>query len=97
MSVSRRLLNKTAIVTGASSGLGRAIALRYAAEGAKVVCADLTPLARLKVPGKTDVETHELIKQQGGEAVFVKADVGDAGAMEGLVDETVKAFGRLDV
>lgn len=92
-----RLLNKTAIVTGASSGLGRAIALRYAAEGAKVICADLVPSARLPVPGETDVDTHELITQQGGEGAFVKADVTDAGDMEKLVRETVERFGRIDV
>ncbi|GME62416.1 NAD(P)-binding protein [Neofusicoccum parvum] len=92
---SGRLLNKTAIVTGASSGLGRAIALRYAAEGANVVCADLTPAARLPMPG--DVATHELIRQRGGAAAFVKADVGVAAEVEALVAAAAERFGRLDV
>ncbi|KAE8390303.1 hypothetical protein BDV23DRAFT_155495 [Aspergillus alliaceus] len=97
MAASTRLQDKVAIVTGASSGLGRAIAIRYAREGAKVVCADLSPGARSQVPEESGETTHDLIKKAGGQAIFVQADVGDAGQMEGLVRATVKEYGRLDI
>lgn len=90
-----RLQDKIAIVTGASSGLGRAIAIRYAQEGAKVVCADLTPTARSQE--EAGITTHDLINQDGGQAIFVQTDVGDATQMETLVAETVKVYGRLDM
>ncbi|KAK0663727.1 3-oxoacyl-(acyl-carrier-protein) reductase FabG [Lasiodiplodia hormozganensis] len=89
-----RLLDKVAIVTGSSSGLGRAIALRYAAEGAKVFCADLEPSSRSAEEKPT---THELIKERGGKAEFHKVDVSDAQGMKELVNEAVKTFGRLDI
>ncbi|CAI7611867.1 unnamed protein product [Penicillium pancosmium] len=92
-----RLLNKVAIITGSSSGLGRAISLHYAREGAKVVCSDLKPTARLDLGNEQEIETHALIKKEGGEAIFVKADVGIAGEMEALVKAAVKEYGRLDI
>ncbi|KAL1847115.1 hypothetical protein Daus18300_014056 [Diaporthe australafricana] len=101
MATGTRLANKVALVTGSSSGIGRAIALRYAAEGAKVVCADLSPesrVAKLKdssnqVPdGKP---THEMIGPKN--AAFVQTDVGDADAVESAVQFAVKTFGRLDI
>ncbi|PYH85723.1 NAD(P)-binding protein [Aspergillus uvarum CBS 121591] len=97
MTTTARLANKIAIVTGASSGLGRAISIRYAREGAKLVCADLTPTARAQVPSETEIATHDLIVQGGGEALFVKTNVGDAGDMERLVQRAVEVFGRLDI
>jgi NAD(P)-dependent dehydrogenase (short-subunit alcohol dehydrogenase family) len=92
---SLRLQDKVAIVTGASSGLGRAIAVRYAQEGAKVVCADLTPTARSQE--EAGITTHDLITQKSGQAIFVQTDVGDATQMENLVAEAVKVYGRLDM
>ncbi|KAJ5911298.1 NAD(P)-binding protein [Penicillium subrubescens] len=92
---SLRLQDKVAIVTGASSGLGRAIAIRYAQEGAKVVCADLTPTARSQE--EAGITTHDLITQKSGQAIFVQTDVGDATQMENLVAEAVKVYGRLDI
>lgn len=97
MSSPGRLANKVAIVTGSSSGLGRAIALLYAREGALVVCADLQPSARLNIRGEADVETHNAIIASGSRAIFVKTDVGSAVEMESLVSAAVREYGRLDV
>jgi len=97
MSSALRLHDKVAIVTGASSGLGRAISLRYAREGAKVVCADLSATARSQVAEELDIATHDLITRNGGHAIFFQADVGDAGQMEHLVQAAVDRFGRLDM
>lgn len=95
MSQSPRLQDKVAIVTGSSSGLGRAIAIRYAQEGAKVVCADLTPTARSQE--EAEITTHDLIIRDGGQATFAKTDVGDATQMENLVQVAVKEYRRLDM
>lgn len=97
MSSALRLQDKVAIVTGASSGLGRAISLRYAREGAKVVCADLSATARSQVPEELNITTHDQITRDGGDAIFVQTDVGDAGQMESLVQAAVDRFGRLDM
>lgn len=93
----QRLQDKIAIVTGASSGLGRAISLRYAREGAKVICADLSPKARPQVPEESEITTHDLITKDGGQALFVQTDVGDATQVESLVKAAVDHFGRLDM
>ncbi|CAI7649105.1 unnamed protein product [Penicillium bialowiezense] len=95
MASSLRLQDKVAIVTGASSGLGRAIALRYALEGAKVVCADLTPTARSQE--EAAITTHDLVIENGGNAIFVAADVGDAAQMENLVKVAVQTYERIDI
>jgi NAD(P)-dependent dehydrogenase (short-subunit alcohol dehydrogenase family) len=80
--------NKVAIVTGATSGIGRATALAFAKEGAKVVIA-----------GRRENEGAEAvaeIKAAGGEALFVRTDVSLETDAKALVDKTVAAFGRLD-
>ena len=92
-----RLEKKVAIITGSSSGIGRAIALRYAREGAKVVCADLVPESRAKDPDEHVGSTHEVILQAGGEAIFQQTDVGDSSQVESLVKSAVEEFGRLDM
>lgn len=79
---------KVAIITGAGSGIGRASALAFAREGAKVVVADMV------IEGGE--ETVSLIKQSGGEALFVKTDVSKATEVEALVQRAVAAYGRLD-
>jgi NAD(P)-dependent dehydrogenase (short-subunit alcohol dehydrogenase family) len=83
------LKNKVALVTGASSGIGRAVALTWAREGAKVVVSDLNTEG-----GQTTVA---LVRDLGAEALFVKADVGQPEDAKALVDATVAHFGRLDV
>lgn len=82
------LVGKVALVTGASSGIGRAAALAFAREGAKVVAADVT------VEGGN--ETVTLIKRTGGEAVFVPTNVAKAAEVEALVNAAVSTYGRLD-
>ena len=99
--LSTRLSNKVIIITGASSGLGRAIALAFAANGAgPIICADL----RLESRGEWGVDepnvpTHELINMRygDGKAVFVKADVTVAEEVRNMVAEAVRIGGRLDV
>ena len=78
-----------ALVTGAASGIGRAIALRYARDGFRVVVSDVD-----EAGGQ---ETVQQIEEGGGEALFVPADVSDPAACEALVAEAVRAFGQLDV
>ena len=99
-----RLADKTVIVTGASSGLGRAIALKIAAEGARLVmCADLKPGARVELPSgvlsEAEEPTHEIICRTCGseKAVFQKTDISNASEMEDCIQAAVSASGRLDV
>ncbi len=80
--------DKVALVTGASSGIGRATALVFAREGAKVVVADLNV-----VGGQ---ETVQLVKAAGGEAVFVETDVAQAASVEAMVQTALDTYGRLD-
>lgn len=90
--MSGRLEGKAALVTGASSGNGRAIARRFAEEGASVTVADVRRDPRLG-----GMPTHERIADAGGEAQFVETDVSSVAALRECVDETVDAFGSLDV
>lgn len=83
------LKDKVALVTGASSGIGRAIALVWAREGAKVVVSD--------IHAEQGEDTAALVRAQGGEAIFVAADVGNPEHSRILVERTVSHFGRLDV
>ena len=82
------LLDKVGIITGGAVGIGRATALAFAREGAKVVIADIL------VEGGQ--ETQSLIQAKGGEARFIRCDVTRAAEVEALVSETLASYGRLD-
>lgn len=94
---SKRLEGKVAIVTGASSGIGRAIALAYAQQGAVVACADLRSSVTAVDPSDSKLDTHDIISQDGGKVIYVQTDVTDSAQVKALVEKTVEAFGRLDV
>jgi glucose 1-dehydrogenase len=85
-----RLQDKVAIVTGSASGIGRAIAVRFAQEGAAVV---IDYVGHPDVPG----ETEKQIAGFGGKAVAVAADVSKPDEVQNLIDRTIEAFGRLDI
>ncbi len=87
-----RLEGRSAIITGASSGLGRAMARRFAAEGAVVTVADLTT-----EPREGGAPTVDVIEDLGGRATFAPCDVSDWGAVEALVSDHVARNGRLDI
>jgi len=80
--------NKVALVTGATSGIGRATAIAFAREGAKVVVS-----GRREKDGS---ETVAVIRKSGGEATFVKTDVTSEADVAALVDKTLSTYGRLD-
>lgn len=85
-----RLQNKVAIVTGAATGIGQAIAIRFAKEGAAVV---VDYVGKPDAPSQTE---HE-IASFGGRTISVAADVSQVDQVQNLIDSAVKAFGRLDI
>jgi NAD(P)-dependent dehydrogenase (short-subunit alcohol dehydrogenase family) len=83
------LNNKIAIITGSGSGIGRASALLFAAEGAAVVVADIQ---------KEDAaETVQMIRQNGQEAISVQTDVSRSADAQAMVAQTIRQYGRLDI
>ena len=81
--------NKIAVVTGAGSGIGRASAITFAENGAKVIVADIEPVS--------GTETVNLIKKNNGEAIFVKTDVSKSEDVEKLVLKTIEIYNRIDI
>src|SRR6476659_9105610 len=81
--------NKVVLITGGTSGIGRATAVAFARDGAKVV-----------VTGRRIEEGQETVRQikaAGGEGLFVQTDITQAEQVKAMVDKTLAAFGRLDV
>lgn len=93
------LKNRVAIVTGASSGIGRGIALALAREGARVAVADIQEAPKQGIFHDTDLTTSTLeeIEKRGGKGIFVQTDVSDDEAVRNLIEQTVSEFGKLDI
>lgn len=85
----KELGNKVALVTGAGSGIGRAVAIAYAKEGAAVMVSDINE--------KGGHETVDLITKDGGKAAFFKADTSSPEDNDALVKATIDTFGKLDI
>jgi len=83
-----RLENKVALITGGGSGLGRAAAIKFAQEGAKVVVGDVSE--------EISEKTVSLIRENGGEAISVRADVSNSSEVQAMVKKAVDTYGRLD-
>jgi NAD(P)-dependent dehydrogenase (short-subunit alcohol dehydrogenase family) len=83
-----RVAGKVALVTGGASGIGRATALTFAREGAKLIIADMNE--------EGGQQTVHMIAENGGEATFVQGDVSQAIAVEAMISKAVETYGRLD-
>ncbi len=84
-----RLDGKVAIITGAARGIGKATAVLFAKEGARVVVTD--------IDAQTGESTAEEIRTHGGDAVFIPVDVTDPASVERMVQEAVNTYGRVDI
>jgi NAD(P)-dependent dehydrogenase (short-subunit alcohol dehydrogenase family) len=84
-----RLENKVAIITGGSAGIGRASAVLFAKEGAKVVVADCNV--------KAGEDSARMIREKGGDAMFVKTDVSSTNDVERLIAETARTYGKVNI
>ncbi len=80
------------IVTGGASGIGRATSRLFAEQGFRVVVADVQ-----EEPRAGGTPTHHLIREQGGDAVFVETDVRDWDAVQSMVEQSLDAYGQIDV
>jgi len=86
--MSGQLNGKVALITGGASGIGRATALTFAREGAKLIIADMNE--------DGGQQTVHMIAEHGGEATFVQVDVSRATEVEAMISQTVQTYGRLD-
>jgi NAD(P)-dependent dehydrogenase (short-subunit alcohol dehydrogenase family) len=85
-----KLKDKVALITGGDSGIGRAVAVLFAREGAKVAIAYLEE-------SKDAEKTRELVEEEGSEALLIPGDIGDKAHAEKAVKETIERFGQLDI
>jgi NAD(P)-dependent dehydrogenase (short-subunit alcohol dehydrogenase family) len=85
-----KLNGKVALITGGDSGIGRAVAVLFAREGAKVAIAFLNETEDAE-------ETRRLIEAEGSEALLLPGDIGDSGRARAIVERTVERFGALDI
>src|ERR671925_1880873 len=88
VSMPGRVGGKVALVTGGASGIGRATALTFAREGAKLVIADMN--------AEGGQQTVHMISENGGEAIFIRTDVSQAVEVQALISKAVETYGRLD-
>jgi 3-oxoacyl-[acyl-carrier protein] reductase len=84
-----RLLNKIALITGSGSGIGRASAVLFSREGAKISIADIDE--------KGGRQTADLIKEKGGSAIFIETDVSKSSDVERMIKTTVDHYGKIDI
>jgi NAD(P)-dependent dehydrogenase (short-subunit alcohol dehydrogenase family) len=84
-----RLKNKIVVITGAGSGQGRSASLLFCAEGASVVGSDWN--------AELGDQTARMVKERGGESIFVRADVSNSADVKNLIDAALKKYGRIDV
>src|ERR1043166_9018227 len=89
MTMANRLKDKVAIVTGGAHGIGRATAILFAEEGAKVIIADPSV--------EVGEECAAYLRNHGGEAIFVRTDISSEDDCRNCCDETVRSYGRLDI
>ncbi len=92
----KALEGKTAIITGASRGIGTAIAQRFAAEGATVIVSARTMEAHDRLPGSL-IETVELIENAGGKAYAIQADMNNYASRQALFEKAVELVGPIDI
>lgn len=84
-----RLKDKVTLITGSATGLGRECAVLFGREGAKIVVAD--------IDDKEGSKTVKMVKEAGGQAVFVHVDLTKVAEIEQMVMRAVEAYGRLDI
>lgn len=84
--------DKVVLITGARKGIGKAIALKFAENGAKLIVNATRP-----DEGRNDIETVRLIKDNGGDALFIAGDVSNIKSAESIVNMAIEHFGRIDV
>lgn len=94
-----RLQGKIAVITGSSSGIGRATALAFASEGASLICSDISSTPRQEYATDTcpQVTTVQAAQDLGAKALFVKCDTTSSSDVQALIHTAVQEYGRIDI